>query len=66
MSVGETPLFLEVEDEGPDFVPSDLTHIGADAFREEEIAEVAGTVGNNGGSIGAFPLGSGTELVTMK
>jgi len=64
--IGETSLLLEVEDKCPDFVPADLPHIGAHAFRGEEIVKVACAVGNNGNSIGAFPLGSSAELIAMK
>ena len=64
--IGETPLLLEVEDKCPDFVPADLPHIGAHAFRGEEIVKVSGTMGNNGNSIGAFPLGSSAELIAVK
>jgi hypothetical protein len=64
--IRETLLLLEVEDKCPDFVPADLPHIGAHAFRGEEIVKIAGAVDNNGNSIGAFPFGSSAEPIAVK
>ena len=61
---GETPLLLQVKDEGPDFVMADLSYIRAYALWGEEVLEVTYAVGDDGDSIWAFSFSGGTELVS--
>ena len=61
--VGETPLMLQVQDECPDFMMSDLGHSRGDSLRSKEMVEIIGAAGDNGNGIRAFAFRSGTKLI---
>ena len=54
--IRETPLLLKVENEGSDFMLTDLGHFPTLSSRNEEVSKVTDTVGNNGNGIGIGTL----------
>jgi len=61
--IGETAFPLQIENELPDFMLTDLSCIFASPFGGEEVLKVTHAVADDGDGIGAFPFGSGTELI---
>jgi hypothetical protein len=65
--IRETPLLLKVENEGPDFMLTDLGHICAlSSRRNEQVLKITQAVGDYSRGGWAFPLGGRAKLVTMK
>ena len=64
--IGETPLLLQVEDEGPDCILIDLGHLRTLSCGNKEVLKVTHTVGDNGRGVRAFAFSGRAKLVTMK
>jgi hypothetical protein len=61
--IGETPLLLKMENEGPDFMLTDLRYIFVSPLSREKVEKVVHAVGDDSDGIRAFAFGSGTELI---
>ena len=62
----EAPLFVQVENEGPDFLQTDPSYIRAYSLGSEKVPKVTYAVSNDGYGIGAFSFGDSTQVVTLK